>query len=57
VDGLEDGLTSLGVIVGGGVSGVAVGMAGPSARLTPRRAQRLVPRLRKAARALASLTE
>ena len=56
VDGLEAGLTSVAVIVPGKLS-LAVGMAGPSARLTPRRAARLVPRLRKAARALATLTE
>ncbi len=55
VDGLEDGLTSVAVAVPGGL-GLAVGMAGPSARLTPRRAERLVPRLRRAARALAVLT-
>ena len=56
VDGLEAGLTSVAVIVPGKLS-LAVGMAGPSARLTPRRAARLVPRLRKAARALETLTE
>ena len=56
VDGLEAGLTSVAVIVPGRLS-LAVGMAGPSARLTPRRAARLVPRLRKAAHALATLTE
>jgi DNA-binding IclR family transcriptional regulator len=39
------------------VPGLAVGMAGPSARLTPKRAERLIPRLREAARELALLTE
>jgi IclR family transcriptional regulator, acetate operon repressor len=57
VDGLEDGLTSLAVILQAGVAGLAVGMAGPSARLTPRRAERMIPRLRKAARELATLIE
>jgi DNA-binding IclR family transcriptional regulator len=56
VDGLEAGLTSVAVVVPGMLS-LAVGMAGPSARLTPRRAARLVPRLRKAASTLATLTE
>jgi DNA-binding IclR family transcriptional regulator len=56
VDGLEAGLTSVAVAVPGELS-LAVGMAGPSARLTPRRAARLVPRLRRAARALATITE
>ncbi len=54
-DGLEAGLTSVAVIVPGDLS-LAVGMAGPSARLTPRRTERLVPRLRKTARTLAILT-
>ena len=57
VDGLEDGLTSVAVILRAGVPGLAVGMAGPSARLTPKRAERMIPRLRKAARELALLTE
>jgi DNA-binding IclR family transcriptional regulator len=57
VDGLEDGLTSVAVILQAGVPGLAVGMAGPSARLTPRRAERMIPRLRKAARELAILIE
>ena len=57
VGGLEDGLTSVAVILRAGVSGLAVGMAGPSARLTPKRAERMIPRLRKAARELALLTE
>jgi DNA-binding IclR family transcriptional regulator len=56
VDGLEAGLTSVAVVVPGGLS-LTVGTSGPSARLTPARAARLVPRLRKAARALATLTE
>ena len=56
VDGLEAGLTSIAVIVPAG-RGLAVGMAGPSARLTPKRAKRMIPRLRKAADALAMLTE
>jgi IclR family transcriptional regulator, acetate operon repressor len=57
VGGLEDGLTSVAVILRAGVPGLAVGMAGPSARLTPKRAERMIPRLRKAARELALLTE
>ena len=56
VDGLEAGLTNVAVIVPGGLS-LAVGLSGPSARLTARRTARLVPRLRKAARSLAILTE
>jgi DNA-binding IclR family transcriptional regulator len=56
VDGLEAGLTSVAVVVPGALS-LTVGTSGPSARLTPARAVRLVPRLRKAARALATLTE
>lgn len=55
VDGLEAGLTSVAVLVPGTLS-LAVGMAGPSVRLTPARAARLVPRLRKAAIALQELT-
>ena len=57
VGGLEDGLTSVAVILRAGVPGLAVGMAGPSARLTPKRAERMIPRLRNAARELALLTE
>jgi DNA-binding IclR family transcriptional regulator len=57
VGGLEDGLTSIAVILRAGVPGLAVGMAGPSARLTPKRAERLIPRLHKAARELILLTE
>jgi DNA-binding IclR family transcriptional regulator len=57
VDRLEDGLTSVAVILDTGVPGLAVGMAGPSARLTPKRAQRLIPRLRKAASELRILIE
>ena len=57
VDGLEDGLTSVAVVLRTGVPGLAVGMAGPSARLTPTRAERLIPCLREAARQLETLTE
>ena len=56
VGGLEAGLTSIAVVVPGGL-GLAVGMAGPSARLTPKRAATMIPRLRKAAAALVMLTE
>ena len=56
VGGLEAGLTSIAVVVPGGL-GLAVGMAGPSARLTPKRAAAMIPRLRKAANALMMLTE
>ena len=56
VDGLEAGLTNVAVIVPGGLS-LAVGLSGPSARLTARRTARLVPRLRKAARSLVILIE
>jgi IclR family acetate operon transcriptional repressor len=56
VGGLEAGLTSIAVVVPGGL-GLAVGMAGPSARLTPKRAATMIPRLRKAAAALEMLTE
>ena len=47
VDGLEAGLTSVGMVVRCRLPGVVVGMAGPSARLTPERAESLVPRLRR----------
>jgi DNA-binding IclR family transcriptional regulator len=61
VDGLEAGLTSVAVLVPADLSGIAagmaVGMAGPSARLTPKRAARLIPRLRDAAASLAILIE
>jgi IclR family acetate operon transcriptional repressor len=57
VGGLEDGLTSVAVILQAGVPGLAVGMAGPSTRLTPKRAERMIPRLRQAAHDLALLTE
>lgn len=56
IDGLEAGLTSVAVVVPGGLP-LTVGTSGPSARLTPARTARLVPRLREAARALARLTE
>lgn len=56
VDGLEAGMTSIAVLVPGGL-GLAVGMAGPSGRLTPKRAERMIERLRKAADALTMLTE
>ena len=52
----RQGLTSIAVVVPGGL-GLAVGMAGPSARLTPKRAATMIPRLRKAAAALEMLTE
>ena len=55
VDGLEAGLTNVAVIVPGGLS-LAIGLSGPSARLTARRTARLVPRLRKAAASLAMFT-
>jgi len=55
VDGLEAGLTNVAVIVPGDLS-LAIGLSGPSARLTARRTARLVPRLRKAAVSLAILT-
>jgi DNA-binding IclR family transcriptional regulator len=57
VGGLEDGLTSVAVILPAGVPGLAVGMAGPSARLTPKRAERMIPRMQQAAHELALLTE
>jgi DNA-binding IclR family transcriptional regulator len=57
VDGLEAGLTLVGVPVPATVSGIAIGVAGPSSRLTPRRVTRIVPRLEDAARRLAILTE
>lgn len=56
IDGLEDGLTSLAVVVPS-APGMAVGMAGPSARLTPQRVPLVVPLLEHAARRLASITE
>lgn len=56
VGGLEAGLTSIAVVVPGGL-GLAVGMAGPSERLTPARAARMIPRLRKTADTLLMLTE
>jgi DNA-binding IclR family transcriptional regulator len=57
VDGLEAGLTSVAVILRAGAPGLAVGMAGPSARLTPKRAERMIARLRRAARELETITE
>jgi DNA-binding IclR family transcriptional regulator len=39
------------------VSGIAIGVAGPSSRLTPRRVSRIVPRLEEAARRLVILTQ
>lgn len=55
VDGLEAGLTSLAVAVPSeSVRGMAVGMAGPSARLTPERVPLVVPLLHRAARTLAT---
>lgn len=55
IDGLEAGLTSIAVAVPSTVPGMAVGLAGPSARLTPDRVERVVPSLERAARAIASL--
>lgn len=54
IDGLEDGLTSLAVAIPPPVRGLAVGMAGPSARLTPDRVPSVIPALQRAARALAT---
>lgn len=53
IDGLEAGLTSLAVAVPSSVAGMAVGVAGPSARLTPERVAVVIPPMRDAARALA----
>ena len=55
VDGLEPGLTSIAVLLPSSAHAVAVGIAGPSARLTPARAEELVPRIRSAAGELSSL--
>lgn len=52
VGGLEPGLTSLGVLVRSGSGAMAIGVSGPSARLTPERAAEVVPRLRAAAETL-----
>jgi IclR family acetate operon transcriptional repressor len=56
VGGLETGLTSVAVLVQTGPAAMALGSAGPSARLTPRRAVRVVARLREAAAQL-TITE
>lgn len=56
VDGLEPGLTSVGVLVRGGRAPVAIGASGPSARLTPERAVAIVPLLEAAAETLRSFT-
>ena len=56
VGGLEPGLTSVAVLVQTGPAAMAVGSAGPSARLTPDWAAHVVTRLREAA-ALLSITE
>jgi IclR family acetate operon transcriptional repressor len=57
IDGLEAGLTSLAVSVPSAVRGMAVGMAGPSARLTPEQVLLVVPLMHRAAGALASVTQ
>lgn len=49
VGGLETGLTSVAVLVQTGPAAMAVGSAGPSARLTPDWAAHVVARLREAA--------
>lgn len=56
VEGLEQGLTSLGVLVRGGSGAIAIGVSGPSARLTPARAADIVPRLHAGAATLRSFT-
>ncbi len=56
VGGLETGLTSVAVLVQTGPAAMAVGSAGPSARLTPEWAGHVVERLREAA-ALLTVTE
>lgn len=53
VDGLEAGLTSIAVAVPSSATGLTVGMAGPSLRLTEQRARTVVPQMLAAARALA----
>ncbi|MGL6280390.1 MAG: IclR family transcriptional regulator [Gaiella sp.] len=57
VDGLEPGLTSLAVRLAAAGGALAVGAAGPSSRLTPTRAEAIVPLLQAAAATLASFTE
>jgi DNA-binding IclR family transcriptional regulator len=57
IDGFEPGLTSLAVAVPSTFRGLAVGLAGPSARLTTKRVRVVVPLLHDAARTLASFTE
>ncbi len=57
VDGLEAGLTSLAVAVPSTVRGLAVGLAGPSARLTAKRVPAVVPLIRRAATTITSFTE
>jgi IclR family acetate operon transcriptional repressor len=49
IDGLEDGLTLLAVAIAGPVPGMAVGLTGPSSRLTPDRVDEAVVALRHAA--------
>ncbi len=57
IDGLEAGLTSVAVAVPANPTGMVLGMAGPSSRLTPERVAEVVPLMRGAALALGPITE